>query len=161
MSSALVVEGKLQAAHNYIDIALQLDPFSAINFHLKGFLFYIQEQYASAIQYFEKSLELKPDSHVSLAELGQSFLLSGQYQRALDFFQKLPLPDDDLLKIGGTTMVYALTNPDKVGEGMELLEQGLEGPQMDRALNLLNRRSFIPKLTRSLSRCANYPVSRN
>lgn len=137
MCSALVAEGKLQAAHNYIDIALQLDPFSAINFHLKGFLFYIQDQYASAIQYFEKSLELKPDSHVSLAELGQSFLLSGQYQRALDFFQKLPLPAEDLLKIGGTTMVYALTDPDKVGEGLELLEQGLEGPQMDRALNLL------------------------
>ncbi|PHI20877.1 adenylate/guanylate cyclase domain-containing protein [Lewinellaceae bacterium SD302] len=137
MASTLVVEGKLQAAHNYIDTALQLDPFSSINYHLKGYLFFIQEQYVPAIRYFKKSMELKPDSHVSLPELGQSLILSGQHQRALDFFRKLPVSDDDLLKIGGTAMVYAVTDPDQAGAGMKLLEQGLEGPQMDRALDLL------------------------
>lgn len=137
MASTIVTEGKLQAAHNYIDIALQLDPFSAINYHLKGFIYYIQEQYAAAIQCYERSLELKPDAHVSLPELGQALILSGQYQRALDFFQELPLPEDDLTKLGGITMVYALTDPGRAQAGVKRLEQALEGPQMDRAINLL------------------------
>ncbi|MEM9260039.1 MAG: helix-turn-helix domain-containing protein, partial [Bacteroidota bacterium] len=137
MASMLVTEGKLQAAHNYIDTALQIDPFSAVNFHLKGFLFYVQEQYKSAIQHYEKSLELKPDAHISLAELGQAFLLSGDHQRALTFFEEIPLPQDDLLKIGGITMVYAITSPPKASPGIQRLEQELEGPQMDRATNLL------------------------
>ncbi|MEM9528935.1 MAG: helix-turn-helix domain-containing protein, partial [Bacteroidota bacterium] len=137
MTSMLVTEGKLQAAHNYIDIALQIDPFSTISFHLKGFLFYVQERYQSAIQYYEKSLEVKPDAHVSLAELGQAFLLSGDHQRALSFFEELPVPADDLLKIGGTTMVHAITSPEKASAGLRLLEKELEGPQMDRATILL------------------------
>lgn len=137
MTSVLSAEGKLRAAHNYIDTALQIDPFSAINFHLKGFLFYLQEQYTPALQYFEKSLELKPDSHVSFAEMGLSYLLSGEYERALAFYQQLPLPEDDLLVVGGKTMVYALTAPEKTPEGMRLLEEAMDGPQMDRAMNLL------------------------
>ncbi len=137
MASTIVTEGKLQAAHNYIDIALQLDPFSAINYHLKGFIYYVQEQYAAAIQCYEKSLELKPDAHVSLPELGQALILSGQYERALDFFQQLPVPEDDLMKLGGITMVYALTATHQAQAGLEQLERALDGPQMDRAMNLL------------------------
>lgn len=137
MTSVLSVEGKLRAAHNYIDTALQIDPFSAINFHLKGFLFYLQEQYASALQYFEKSLELKPDAHVSFDEMGLSYLLTGEYERALAFYRHLPLPEDDLLVVGGKTMVYAMTAPDRVPEGIRILEEALDGPQMDRALNQL------------------------
>lgn len=137
MTSVLVAEGKLQAAHNYIDTALQIDPFSSINHHLKGFVYYIQEQYTSAIQHYRKSLELKPDSHVSLAELGQALLLSGNHQEALTYFQQLPLPDDDLLKVGGTTMVYTLTGDKQSEQGLQRLEQALNGQQMDRAINLL------------------------
>lgn len=137
MTSVLSAEGKLRAAHNYIDTALQIDPFSAINFHLKGFLFYLQEQYASAIEYFEKSLELKPDSHVSFAEMGLSYLLTGDYERARTFYEQLPLPEDDLLVVGGKTMVYALTEPDRAREGIRLLEEAVDGPQMDLALNQL------------------------
>ncbi|MEM6772661.1 MAG: tetratricopeptide repeat protein, partial [Bacteroidota bacterium] len=134
MASTIVTEGKLQAAHNYIDIALQLDPFSAINHHLKGYIYYAQEQYAAAIQCYEKSLELKPDAHVSLPELGQALVLSGQYQRALAFFQGLPVPEDDVIKIGGTTMVYATTDPERAKAGIKQLELALEGPQMDRVM---------------------------
>ncbi len=137
MTSVLSAEGKLRAAHNYIDTALQIDPFSAINFHLKGFLFYLQEQYAPALQYFKKSLELKPDSHVSFAEMGLSYLLSGEYEHASAFYRNLPLPEDDLLVIGGKAMVYALTEPGKAQEGIQLLEKAMDGPQADRALNLL------------------------
>jgi adenylate cyclase len=137
MASYLVAEGKLRAAHHYVDTALQIDPFSDINFHLKGFLFYVQEQYPAAIQHFEKSLALKPDAHVSLPELGRSLLLSGHPQRALEFFSELPLPDDDLLKISGKTMCYALMAPERVPDGLQRLEAALEGELIDQALNFL------------------------
>ncbi|MTB51015.1 helix-turn-helix domain-containing protein [Lewinella sp. W8] len=137
MTSYLVAEGKLRAAHHYIDTALQIDPFSDINHHLKGFLFYVQEQYPAAIQYFEKSLALKPDAHVSLPELGRSLLLAGHTQRAREFFRELPLPDDDLLKVSGETMFYALTAPEQALEGLEKLTAALDGALIDQALNYL------------------------
>lgn len=137
MTSVLSAEGKLRAAHNYIDTALQVDPFSAINYHLKGFLFYLQEQYDPALQYFEKSLALKPDSHVSFLEMGLSYLLSGEHERARAFYDQLPLPEDDLLVVGGKAMVYALTEPDRAREEMRILEEAMDGPQMERALNQL------------------------
>ncbi|WP_020570172.1 helix-turn-helix domain-containing protein [Neolewinella persica] len=137
MASVLVVEGRLKAAHNYIDTALQIDPFSAVNSHLKGFLFYLQEQYTPAIQYFEKSLVLKSDNHVSFVELGLAYLLSGDYERARTFYDQLPLPEDDLLVVGGKAMVHALTEPDRAQEGIRQLEKAMGGPQMDQALNQL------------------------
>ncbi len=137
MTSVLSAEGRIKAAHNYIDTALQIDPFSAVNAHLKGFLFYLQEQYAPAIQYFEKSLVLKPDNHVSFVELGLAYLLSGDYERARTFYDQLPLPEDNLLVVGGKTMVYALTAPDRAREGIRQLEKAMDGPQMDQALNQL------------------------
>ncbi|RMF04584.1 MAG: helix-turn-helix domain-containing protein [Bacteroidetes bacterium] len=136
MASVLVAEGKLQAAHHYIDTALQLDPFSAINHHLKGFLFYIQEQYEHAITCYRKSMALKPDGQISFNELGQALLLLGRQQEALEFYRTLPLPDDDLLKLGGQTLVYAAQGA-PTQEGIQSLEAALEGPQMERALNLL------------------------
>ncbi|MEM6395115.1 MAG: helix-turn-helix domain-containing protein [Bacteroidota bacterium] len=137
MASVLVAEGKLQAAHHYIDTALQIDPFSDINYHLKGFIFFVQEKYEQAIQYYEKSLALKPSAMVSLSELGQSYLLMGKHQKALKFYQNLSLPDEDLLKIGGITMVQAVTKPDEAKAGIQFIEEAMEGPQMDRALNTL------------------------
>jgi len=44
----LVAEGKFKAASNYIETALQLDPFSEINHHVKGFIYYTQEKYEQA-----------------------------------------------------------------------------------------------------------------
>ncbi|MEL6924826.1 MAG: adenylate/guanylate cyclase domain-containing protein [Bacteroidota bacterium] len=49
MTSTLSAEKKLETAHHYIDIAIQLDPFSAINQHLKGFSYYQGEQYEQAL----------------------------------------------------------------------------------------------------------------
>ena len=52
MASTLSAEGKLEAALQYIETAVQLDPFSAITYHLKGFIFYLQEKYKKAIVCF-------------------------------------------------------------------------------------------------------------
>jgi len=39
--------------------------------------------------------------------------------------------------VGGKTMVYALTAPDRAREGIRQLEKAMDGPQMDQALNQL------------------------
>ena len=45
MANTLVVEGKFEAALNYIGKAMQLDPLSAMNHHFKGFIFFLQEKH--------------------------------------------------------------------------------------------------------------------
>jgi tetratricopeptide (TPR) repeat protein len=60
ISNFLTVEGKLDAARNYLDKALQLDPYAAINHHYKGFLYYLKEDYKTAIPYLKKALDLDP-----------------------------------------------------------------------------------------------------
>ena len=138
MASTLVVEGKFDAAENYIGTAIQIDPFSAINFHLKGFIFYVREEYGAAIEYFEKSLRLKSDSQLSLLEWGQSLMLLGRKAEALAFYENLPDLPGDLLKLGGITLAHAaLGNFAEAKKDMAELEQALQTPQMERAMNLL------------------------
>ena len=139
MASILVAEGKFKAASNYIDTALQLDPFSEINHHLKGFIYYVQEKYEQAIKQYEKSISLKPDSHVSLMELGQTLLLMGRSEEGLGYFKNLPADDSgDLMKLGGITMAYAaLGNTAKAEAGIAKLEAALQTDSMGNAINLL------------------------
>ncbi len=122
-STFLSAEGKLKAAMHYIDIAIQMDPFSEINYHLKALLYHMEEKYEEAIHYYEKSIELKPDSQVSLLELGQSYILSGNAEKALALFSDLDYPPDDPLIIGGLTIANAaLGKTDEAREGMKKLE---------------------------------------
>jgi TolB-like protein/class 3 adenylate cyclase/AraC-like DNA-binding protein len=138
MASTLVAEAKYKAALHYIETALQLDPFSAINYHLKGFIFYAQERYEEAIELFEKGISLKSDAQVSILYLGQALILQGRAPESLAFFQKLPDNPGDLLKLGGTTLAQAaLGHTDLAKTGIETLESALGTEQMERALNLL------------------------
>lgn len=139
MASTLVAEGKSAAAQNYIETALQIDPFSSINYHLKGFIAYCDEHYGLAISSFEKAVELKSDFTVSTLYHGQSLLLTGQTENAKAFFGKLPPDEDgDIMKLGGTTLVHAaLGNTSKAKEGIEKLEAILKTDAMGRAMNIL------------------------
>ena len=139
MSNFLTVEGKLDAAQNYIDKALQLDPFSAMNHHYKGFLFYLQEKYEKAIPYFEKSLELKPDLPFPIIYIGTIPLLIGQAAKSLRYFENLRENEKgDLTKLGGMTMAYAaLGEAEKAEEGIAKLELALQTDAMGSALNFL------------------------
>ena len=138
MVSILVAEGKFKASLNYIETALQLDPFSEINYHLKGFVLYAQENYEEAIEHFKKSVSLKSGSQVSLLYWGQALLLQGREREGLAFFQNLSEEENDLLKLGGTTLAHAaLGNKDQAEKGIAKLESKLKSDLMDRALNLL------------------------
>jgi tetratricopeptide (TPR) repeat protein len=138
MASILVAERKFDAALDHIETAIKLDPFSEINYHLKGFILYAREEYSEAIEQFEKCVSLKPDSQVSLQYWGQALLLQGHAKEALAFFQNLSDETDYLLKLGGTTLAHtALGNRHEVQQGIAVLESAMNGELMDRALNLL------------------------
>jgi TolB-like protein/class 3 adenylate cyclase/AraC-like DNA-binding protein/Tfp pilus assembly protein PilF len=139
MASTLIAEGKFDAAHNYIDTALQIDPFSDINHHLKGFIYYTQEKYEQAIEYFKKSMVLKPDAQVSILEWGLAIILAGRPEEGLRFFQDLP--DDEagnIVRLGGVTLSHAsMGYIENAQAGINQLETALETEMIGQVLNLL------------------------
>jgi len=139
MASTLVAEGRFKAAFSFIDTALQIDPFSAINYHLKGFIYYSQRKYEEAIEWFEKSVNLKADSTVSILYLGQALLLNGRAEEGLKYFESLPDDEEgDLKKLGGTTLAYAtLDDKARANAGVRLLREALQTDMMGRAMNML------------------------
>ncbi|SIS43104.1 transcriptional regulator, AraC family [Zobellia uliginosa] len=138
-SNILTLEGKLGAALNYVEKALELDPFSAMNIHYKGFLYYLMEKYGKAAPFFEKALDLKPNLPFPPLYIGSMLLLEGQAKKGLSYFQNLPpLGPEDLTKRGGMTMAYiALGNVPKAEEGIAELESYLQTDSMGRALFFL------------------------
>ncbi|MEE9374475.1 MAG: adenylate/guanylate cyclase domain-containing protein [Saprospiraceae bacterium] len=139
MSNYLAIEGKFEASLNYIDKALQLDPFSAMNNHFKGFIFHLKEKYDKAMPFFEKSLSLKPDLPFPHLYIGESFLLTGRPEEGLLFFQNLVDKNEGYLtKLGGTAMAYAaLGDVSKTEEYTSKLEAMLQTDSIGSALNFL------------------------
>ncbi|MFD0762074.1 tetratricopeptide repeat protein [Lutibacter aestuarii] len=139
ISNYLTVEGKLDSAQNYIDKALQLDPFSAMNHHYKGFLLYLQEKYNEAIPYLQKALELNPDLPFPPLYIGECFLLTGKHQEAINYYDDLKgVPITDLTQLGGLAMCYAKINDlEKCNEKVVELETYLQSNHIDKAFNFL------------------------
>ncbi len=138
MSNTLVLEGRFDAALNYIDKALQLDPFAPMNHHFKGFIFYLLEQYKKALPHFEKSLSIKPDLHFPKLSMGNSLILMGRADDGLAHFKKLDDNTPGLTKLGGMTIAYAtLGEFGQAHEGLEKLERALETESMGSAMNYL------------------------
>ncbi len=139
MASTLGAERKFDAAQNYIETALQLDPFSEINHHLSGFIYYSQEQYKEAIEWFEKAVQLKPNFIVSKFYKGQALLLMGRAAEALAYFQKLPEDEPgDITKLGFITLAYASLRDDIQTEaGIAKLEAALKTDLVSKAISAL------------------------
>ncbi len=138
MASILVAERKFAAALQYIDIATQLDPFSAVNYHLKGFIHYGQELFEQAIDCFRQSLKLKPDFPVPTLYWGLTLIAMDQPEKGLAFFEQLPPDQHDVLKLGGITVSHAaLGHAGLADRGKQQLEAALQTDLMERALNLL------------------------
>lgn len=139
MANFLTVEGKLDVAMNYINKALQLDPFLAMNHHYKGFLLYLQEKYDHAFPYLAKSLSYKPDLPFPPLIWGECLVLSGRAEEGLKYFEDLPEGvAGDLTKLGGSTLAYAAMGKlEKVEEGIEELEVALQTDSMGSAMNFL------------------------
>ena len=139
MASTLIAEGRQAAALNYIDTAFQVDPFSAINYHLKGFIYYTQEDYGKAISFYKDSIKLNPRASVSILYLGQAMILKGQKEDALTYFQSLPSDEPgDFLKQGGLTLAHAaLGHTEAAKEGIQQMEALLETHLVERVTQQL------------------------
>ncbi|MCZ4318388.1 tetratricopeptide repeat protein [Aequorivita viscosa] len=139
ISNYLTVEGKLDSAQNYIDKALQLDPFSAMNHHYKGFLLYLQEKYNEAIPYLQKALELNKELPFPPLYIGECLLLIGKHQEAIDYYNNLEgVPVTDLTQLGGLAMCYAKINDiEKCNKKIAELETYLQSENIDKAFNFL------------------------
>jgi adenylate cyclase len=138
MASILVAEANFKAALNYIDTAVQIDPLSHISCHLKGFIFYVQEQHVEAMTWFRKSMNLNPHFMASTLYFGLSLLASGRLEAGLTYFQQLPATPDDMMKPGGTALAHImLGQPEAAADGMEQLQAALDSDLTERALNFL------------------------
>tara|TARA_R110002012_G_scaffold312603_1_gene523501 strand:- start:78 stop:1883 length:1806 start_codon:yes stop_codon:yes gene_type:complete len=139
ISNFLTVEGKLDAALNYLDKALQLDPYAAINHHYKGFLYYLKEEYKTAIPHLKKALDLDPKLPFPPIYIGICLLMSGKPNEALTYFGSLEgVSVKDLTKLGGETMCYAkLNETEKCNEGLKELETYLTTALVDKAFTFL------------------------
>jgi TolB-like protein/AraC-like DNA-binding protein/Tfp pilus assembly protein PilF len=139
ISNYLTVEGKLSSAQNYIDKALALDPFSAMNHHYKGFLYYLQEEYEIAMGFLKKALDLNPILPFPPIYLGNCLLLSGKPNEALSYFNNLKgISIKDLTKLGGKTMCYAvLGETSKCNDGIKELESYLTTELVEKAFIFL------------------------
>ena len=139
MASTLGAEGNFAAAENYIETALQIDPFSNINYHLKGYIAYIKRDYPEALEAFKKSKELNPMFMASTLYYGQTLILMGKKEESLAYFQNLPEDGAaDLMKIGGLCMAYAaLGKTEEALNRIEKLEAALGTELTERAMNIL------------------------
>lgn len=139
ISNYLTIEGKLTSAHNYVDKALEIDPFSGINHHYKGYLYYLQQDYSKAMPYLQKALELNPTLPFPQIFIGKSLLMSKKPKDALEFFSKLKgVSIKDLTKLGGQTMCYAfLDDVSNYNLKIKELENYLTSEVMDKALMFL------------------------
>ena len=138
MASVLVPKLKFDAAQTYIETAIQLDPFSSINYHLQGFIYYAQEKYDQAIECFDKALQLSPGFMASTLYKGQALLLSGQISRGLAYFEGLPADEKDVVQLGGTTLAFAaMGEVEKAEKGIIQLEAKLQSDMMERVINFL------------------------
>lgn len=139
ISNFLTVEGKLDAARNYLDKALQLDPYAAINHHYKGFLYYLKEEYNTAVPFLKKALELDPKLPFPPIYIGICLLMSGKPNEALAYFGSLKgISVKDLTKLGGETMCYAkLNETEKCNDGIKELETYLTTTLVDKAFTFL------------------------
>tara|TARA_R110000868_G_scaffold250386_1_gene506914 strand:+ start:17576 stop:19381 length:1806 start_codon:yes stop_codon:yes gene_type:complete len=139
ISNFLTIEGKLDSAQNYINKALELDPFSAMNHHYKGYLYYLQQDYDSAMPYLQKALELNPTLPFPQIFIGKTLLLSNKLNEALEYFNNLQgVSVKDLTKLGGVAMCYAVLG-DVTNYTIKLkeLEMHLSSEVMDKALMFL------------------------
>ncbi len=139
MSLLLVIDGNFAAGKNYIDTALQLNPFSAMNHYLLGILYYMKEQYESAIPSFEKAISIEPNFMMSYVMQSASLLLLGKIEAGMSIYQNLPeVRIGKLIKLGGETLVYAVAgNEEKAEEGIALLKAELQSEFRERTLIFL------------------------
>lgn len=152
-ASTIVAEGNFEAAMHYIEQALRMDPFSSINYHLKGFILYCQGQYELALQNFEEVWSLKADAKMPVLYKGQVFLLTGRAKAALEYFDQLPAHlEGDLNREAGLVMAYAsLGQMEEAERYLAVIQQALDSDLKERAIyHLIHCYTSLGKLEQAV-----------
>lgn len=139
MSNFKTIEGNLDAAGIYIDKALEIAPFSAMNIDYKGFWFYMKEDFENALVYYKRSLELEPNLPFPVFCIGMCYLLRGNTTQALQYFETLPEDSNGFLsKLGGLIITHVhLGNLEIVEEGILKLKSYLQTQFAGNAMSFL------------------------
>jgi TolB-like protein/AraC-like DNA-binding protein/TPR repeat protein len=104
----LALEGNIEASFEHINIALQLDPLSALSNYFMGYYYYIKEDAVNSQYYLEKSLELEPAFIVSYSIYSLSLILQNRADDIFDFVDKIPsMAGAELEQIALRTVAYS------------------------------------------------------
>lgn len=139
LSNLFAITRQFEAAHTYVDKALQLDPFAPMNHHFKGYIYYLEEAYEQAIECQDKSLQLKPDLGYALFNKGACLMLKGNAQQALAYFEALGDElSTDLVKVAGITLSQIFLGDTATAQtGLQQLEAKLESQWVENAYSYL------------------------
>lgn len=125
---------QFRTAHQYVDTALKLDPFSPLHHNFKGIIYYFAEEYDLAIECFRRCLIYDPNFQMSHINWAAADLMRGELQAGLQRFQNLPPSGaHDMSILGGQVLAQALMGQEKeVQAGIRRLEAALSAPVADR-----------------------------
>ncbi|MEN0004726.1 MAG: helix-turn-helix domain-containing protein [Bacteroidota bacterium] len=153
MASTLIAEGKHQAAMQYIETAQQMDPFLVINYHLKGFIYYVKRDYRAAIDSFKEATALQPEFMPAKLYRGQALIKLGKKEEAMALFINFPADSaDDIPKLAGMTMAYAaLGRQEEAQDGIAQLEAFAKTALAGRAiLALLHSHTLLGNIEKAI-----------
>lgn len=84
-----LLEGQVQSAEAYADLAIRADRYSAKALTNRGIVLYSQGDIQGAKSMFLEAVGVEADSSEAIYDLGLAHKRAGEYQRALEAFQKL------------------------------------------------------------------------
>jgi TolB-like protein len=121
----LAVLRRTDEALEQLDIAAQLDPFSLIITHVKGWILIGAGRYAEALDQYGMALPMGPDNFIILANMEILYLLTGNYNEARRF-ARLAANTQGYDPMPAIAVADALENPGLTPRALEMME-GWEG----------------------------------
>ena len=128
MAMALLADGKSNEALRQIEIALQIDPLSEMNYFSKGYILAMQEKYVQSNEVFDKALLINPYFVYASIQKGFNYLMLNEFDKACTVFKKLPVALNKTTEFTeGLGVAYAMQgNLIKTQECVGLLQKKLK-----------------------------------
>ena len=116
-----LLEGELQSAETYADLAIRADRYSAKALTNRGIVLYSHGDVEGAKSMFLEAVGVEADNLEAIYDLGLAHKRAGEYQRALDVFRKLHSLSPGNHE-GKFQVADCLGNLDRLEESAEWLE---------------------------------------
>jgi tetratricopeptide (TPR) repeat protein len=131
----------LNAAANYYQRAVKLDPKYAEAINNLGTIYYSRASYRRAIGQYKKVLRIKPDSASTLANLGSAYFARKQYELASENYQKALAIDPNVFesRSGVGSVVRDRTVGDRPMFFYYLAKSYAKAGMLEQALNYIRK----------------------